>query len=138
MAVSLLVYFSNVTISTQQLLFQSSYFFKAAAFGEKLLSRSVAYLQQLFFQNSYFFRAKLLLSSYHLRIGSSLGQLLFGTATFLAEDLFRIKISTEELLFRSRYFCIASTFPEEQHFGKSYLFRKSISALPTFSGELPF
>ena len=89
-------------------------------------SKTVLYLQQLFFQNNYFSRAKLLPSSHFLGIESSLGQYLFGTATFLEEDLFRMKISTEELLFQSRCFCTAWTFLEEQHFGKSLFFRKTL------------
>ena len=100
--------------TTEQLLFQSSCFFRASTF-----------FWQLSFQNSYFFRAKLLPSSHHLRIGSSLGYLLFGTVTFLAKELFRIKICTEELLFWSRYLCTASTISEELHFGKKRIFQKS-------------
>ena len=38
---------------------------------------------------------------------------------FLAEELLRIKIFTEELLFQSRYFSTASTFSGKLHFGKS-------------------
>ena len=95
-------HFFRVTASTQQLLFRGSYFLRAAAF---LRSSVVISLQQLFFQNTCF-----------LRVGSSLGQLPCGTATFLAEELFRIKIPTEELLCQSRYFCPASAFSEELHF----------------------
>ena len=98
--------------------------------------RTVTYLLQLLFQKSYFFRVKFLpsghflrISRHFLRIESSLGQFLFGTATFLVEDLFRIKISTEKLLFWSRYFCIASSFSEGQHFGKSQFFGKAIFCL---------
>ena len=70
--------------------------------------------------SSYFLAiAKLLQSSHFLRIESYLRYLLFGEAIFLAEELFRIKISIEELLVQSRYFCIASTFSGEQHFRKS-------------------
>ena len=116
-------HFFSVTASTQQLLFRSSCFFRESRFLKSSFFRTVTSWQQLFFQNSYFFRAKLLPSN-HLRIGSSLGYLLFGTATFLAVELFRIKISTEELLFRSRYLYTASTFSEKLHFGKKLIFRK--------------
>ena len=61
-----------------------------------------------------------------MRIGSSLGQLLFGTATFLVEELLRIKISIEELLSRSRNFCTVSAFSEKLHLRKSQFFRKEI------------
>ena len=105
-------------------LFQGNYFGTTVTFSEQLLfgealfSEQSLFSKQLFFQNSYFFRANLLASSHFLRIESSSGQLLFGTATFLAGELFRIKISTEELLFPSRYFCTASTFSEKLHFRK--------------------
>ena len=99
----LIRFFSRVTTSTQQLLSRSSYFFRAPAFFEELLFHKVASFEAvIFFQNSYFSREKLLPSSHFLRTESSLGQLLFGTTTFLTEELFRIKISTEELLFPSR------------------------------------
>ena len=109
-------HFFRVTTSTQQSLFRSSYFFRTAAFFS--FFRTVTFSQELFSQKSFFFRAKLLQSSHFFRIGSSLQQLLFGTAIFL-EELFRIKISKKELLFQSRYFCTASTFSEKLHFGKS-------------------
>ena len=99
-------HFFKVTTSTQQLLFWSSYFFRTAAFFS--FFRAVTFSQELFFQNSFFFGEKLLQSSHFLRIGSSLWQLLFGTAIF-SEELFRKKISKKELLFQSRYFCTAST-----------------------------
>ena len=105
-------HFFRVTTSTQQLLFRGSYFFVTAAFF-------------LLFQNSYFFAgAKLPQSSHFLIIGSSLLQLLLGTV-FFSKELFTIKISTEELLFRSRYFCTASFISEELHFGEKRIFQKS-------------
>ena len=95
----------RVTASTQQLLFRKSYFLRAAAFLRSSVFERIISLQQLFFQNTCF-----------LRIGSSLGQLPFGTATFLVEEFFRIKIPTEEFLCQSRYFCPASIFSEVLHF----------------------
>ena len=118
-------HFFRVTTSTQQLLFRSSYFFRAyllllrSSFSEQSLLRS-----SYFFQSSCFFRAKLLPNSHHLRIGSYLGQLPFGTATFLEEILFGIMISTEELLFQSRHLCKASTFSEKLYFGEKLIFQK--------------
>ena len=101
--------------------------------------RTITSSQQIFLQNSYFFRAKLLASSHHLRIGSSLGQLIFGAATFLVEEFFRVEIFAKELLFRGRYFCTVSTFSEELHFEKKVNFsEKKYSVLPTFPGESPF
>ena len=128
-------------------LFQSNYFDITVTFSEQLFLQNSCFLlrstffrtvifSQLFFQNSFFFRAKILQSSHSLRIGSFLGQLLFGTTIFLAEELFRIKISTEELIFQSRYFSTASPFSGKLH--KANISEKQYSALPTFSGELPF
>ena len=140
MAISLLPYVS--TFSEQfyfwksyfLTLFQSNCLYTEAPFSEQsLLSK------WLFFQNRYYFRAKLLPSNHSLRIESSWGKLLFGIATFLLEDLLRITISTEELLFPRRYFSA-----QQQLFQKSYILEKvnfsekQYSALPTFSGELPF
>ena len=65
-------YFFGEVISSGQLIFLRSSFF-----------RIVTYLQQLFFRNSYVFRAKLLPNSHLMRIGSSLGQLLFRIGIFL-------------------------------------------------------
>ena len=66
--------------------------------------------------------------SHPLTVGSCLRLLLFGIVLFLAEELFRIKIYTEEVLFRSIYFYTAYqlfqksyilvTFTEEIHNGK--------------------
>ena len=117
-------HFFRVTTSTQQLLFRSSYFFRAyllllrSSFSEQSLLPS-----SYFFQSSCFFRAKLL-PNHHLRIGSYLGQLPFWTATFLEEILFGIMISTEELLFQSRHLCKASTFSEKLYFGEKLIFQK--------------
>ena len=129
MAISLLAY---VTIFSRQLYFRRSYFstflrsnyfdatfffFRVVISSKQLLFWGAPFSEQS--QNIYFYRVKLLQGSHFLRKGSCLGQLLSGTATFLPEELFRIKISTVELLFWSRYFCTASTFSEELHFGKS-------------------
>ena len=102
-------HFFRVTTSTQQLLSWSSYFFRPAAFLRSSSSRTVTF-SQLLFQNSFFFRAKLLQSSHFLRTGNYLGKLLFEIAIFLFEELLRKKISTEELLFQSSYFCTALNF----------------------------
>ena len=71
---------------------------------------------------------KLLTRSHPLTVGSCLRLLLFGIVLFLAEELFRIKIYTEEVLFRSIYFYTAYqlfqksyilvTYTEEIHNGK--------------------
>ena len=116
-------YFFKAAISSQHLIFLKSFFFRTVTSSQQLL----------FFQNSCCFRAKLLSGNHHMRIGSSLGQLIFGTATFLAEELFRINISIEELLFRSRYFCTTSTFSEKLHFGKKpFFYENNIPYYPLF------
>ena len=106
-------YFYTAVTFSEQLFLQSFYLFNLGAFFFRTTTSS----QQLFFQNSYFSREKLLQSNHFLRIGSSLGQVLFGTPTFLAEKLFRIKTLPEKVLFRTRYFC--ATFSEELLFEKS-------------------
>ena len=129
--------FFRVTSSTQQLPFSEQLFLQSSCFSEELL-----------FQNNRFFAAAIfserLPNSHFSGKGSPLGQLLFGTVTFLMEELFRIKISAEKLLFRSRYFSTGSTFSEKlifqenniPHyllFPESYFFRAD-----TFSKELFF
>ena len=69
----------TVTTFLVQSLLQSNYF-----------NTSVS-SEQLCFQNSYFFRTKLLLRSYFLRIGSSLGLLLFWSSYLLVEELLQNK-----------------------------------------------
>ena len=114
---------------------QNNYFNATVNFSEQVFLQSSCFFEELLFQycylctavnfsESHFFRAKLLLSSHFLRIEGSLGQLLFGAGTFLAEDFFRIKISTECHPFEAG--CTTSTFSEEHNFGKSKLFRKAI------------
>ena len=141
MSISLLAYVANFS---GQLYFWRSYFFTrlqnnyfnaTVNFSEQVFLQSSCFFEELLFQycylctavnfsESHFFRAKLLLSSHFLRIEGSLGQLLFGAGTFLAEDFFRIKISTECHPFEAG--CTTSTFSEEHNFGKSKLFRKAI------------
>ena len=101
---------------SEKLIRHNSYFFGAAISSEQLLL-----FEELLFQSSQrssFFRAELLPSSHFLKTENSLGQLFLGTATFSTADLFITKIATEELLFRSSYFCTAPTFSEKLHFGK--------------------
>ena len=127
--------FFRVTTSTQQILYRSSFFFRAStSFSEQPLLSS-----NHFFQNNYFFRVELLLSSHSLRIGRSFRQVLFGTATFLGVEMFRIKISTEELLFRNQVLLHSINFFQRAAFWKKANFsEKQYSTLFTFSGELSF
>ena len=162
MAISLLAYvatflgqlylrrsFFGVITSTQQLLFRRSCFFSVSAFFYKLLFQNRHFFAAvIFFQSSYFLRVK-------RRIGSSLGKLLFRKATFLVEELFRMKISTEELLFWSKHFCFfrsatfwkKASFSEKQFhithffwraaFFERLLFQKALSSIAvTLSEEL--
>ena len=137
MSISLFAY---VTPFPEQLYFRRSYFFTlrqssyfdtTAAFSDQLFLQSICIFEELFLQNSDFFsvnsylfsiatifRANLLPSRHFLRMESSLGHLLFRTATFLEEELFRIKISSEELLFE------AGTSAQRQLFQKSYNLEK--------------
>ena len=138
-------HFFRVTTSTQQLLFQGSYFFRTAAVSP--------FSGQSPFRRSCFFR-----------ITSFSEELVF------SEKLFRIKISKKEL-FQSRYFCTAqnfqksyilektyflenrfphylpflescifraTTFSKDITFYSSYLFRRATFLKHTFSEELNF
>ena len=109
-------HFFRETTSAQQLLFRCSYFFRTAAVFS--FFRTATFSQELFFQNSFFFGAKILQSSHFLRIGSSLRQLLFGTAIF-SEEMFTIK------LYKRSYFFKAGTSVQHQPFQKSYVSQKS-------------
>ena len=112
-------------------LFQSNYFYTTVTFLWQLFLqnrycfvlfhffRTVTFSQELFFQNSFFFGVKILQSSHFLRTGSSLQQLLFGTAVFFSEELFRIKIS------KKSYFFKAGTSARHRPFQKSHILEKN-------------
>ena len=110
-----------------------------------------------FFQNSNIFRAKHLPSSYFLRIGRFLGELLvrrknlFGMKTFTEELLFEAVTSIQDqgsqdsyfsskvLLPKMRYFFQTAIFFQQRYFLKTPNFSvKQYSAAPTFSEELFF
>ena len=126
-------YFNTAATVLEQLFLQSSCFYERAPFSKQSLLRS-----SYFFQNSYFFRAKVLPSSHFLKADSSLRQLLFRTATFLTEELFRIKIPTEELLFGEVTLAQLQLFQKRYILEKANYLEKQYSAFPTFSEELPF
>ena len=98
----------------EELLFQNNYFFSA-----------------IFFQNSYFFRTKLLPTNHTLKIGNSLVQLPVGTVR-------------NRRYLQKRYFFEADSIAQHQLFQKSKILEKAsfsekqYSALPIFSGGLPF
>ena len=107
----------RVTTSTKQLLFRNRYFyFRAAAFLRISVFGTVISSQQLFFSEYLLFGAKLLPSSYFLRIGIFLGQLLFETAAFLAQVLLR-----KRYLQKSSFFKAGTSSAHHQHFQKSYI-----------------
>ena len=162
---SFFLYFFGLTNLTQQLLYRGSYFFRA--FGE-LLFRTVTSSHQLFFQDSCFFRAKLIPSNHFLRIESSLGRLLFGTATFSGGGIvqnnnifrqqqvllhrikffrrtaFRKKLIFQKsniphyLLVLASYLFRAAAFSKNFTFCSSYRFRRATFSQHTFSEELLF
>ena len=91
----------------EKLCFWKSHFLAAVIFSEYLIFRSEVSTKQLILENRKFFRT-----------------VLFGTPTILVEELCRINISKEELLFRSGCFCAASAFSEERDFRRNYFFQK--------------
>ena len=93
--------------------------------------------------SGYLFGAKFLPSTYFLeQVVVLSGRQFFKTATFSEDKLTRMKTSTEELLFRSRYFSTHHpTFQNSDTFNKAtsskeLLFHRSQNAAFTFLGEL--
>ena len=125
-------HFLRVTTSIQQLLFRSIYFFGSYVFLRSSFFKTVTSLQQLLFRNSYFFRAKLLPRSHHLKIRGSSRQLLFRKADFLVEDLFRIKIPTQELHFGSGTSVQNQLFQKSHNLERNQFFRKAIFRITNF------
>ena len=119
----------TIVTFSEQLFLQSLCFFWGASFPEQSLLCS-----------SYFFRKATLFCTftkfYHfLIIGSFLGQLLFGTATILAKELFRINISTEE--HSINFFRRAAFWKKSQFFSKG-IFCITLVLAAIFSEELLF
>ena len=113
--------FSRVTFFkvSQELLFRSSSLFIGGTFFEELLfQNSHFFFQYSFPSNIYLFRAKLLPRNQTLRIGNSLVQLPFRTATHRRH-------------IQKSYFCEADSsaqhqfFQRKQDFEKGYFFRKA-------------
>ena len=121
------LFFVKVLYYTFSTLQHDSYFFGAAiswatAFFEDILFQNSNFFQRIyFFQNNYFFRAKL------LQVATFCQQKFLQGSYFSEQLLSRwvIKIFREELPFRSRYFCSASTFSEKLHFVRKLIFKKS-------------
>ena len=135
-------YFFTVIISAEQLLPQSNWFEATVSFSELLIDQSKAtYLEQLFFLHSSYsskivslFRGTLLLTSYFLRIGSSLGQLVFQNSYYLGRQ-----ICSEYRYIQKSFFFEAGTFTKHQIFLDSYFPRSAtFNVMYTFSGELLF
>ena len=79
-----------VTISSERLLYWSTYFF-----------RTLTSSQQLFFQNSYLFGPKHLPTSNFLWLGTYLGKVVFQNSYFLERQICSEYQYTEELLFEA-------------------------------------
>ena len=129
----------RVTTLTQQLLFLGSYFFRASACFEELLFQNIHFIAAVIFSQLLLFQSEtsteqpLLENRKFFRVVTFRNNYLFGGGIVWN------KVSTEELLFRSRYFCTASTFSEELYFGKKLISQKrNIPHYTFFSGELPF
>ena len=126
-------YFDTTVTFLKQLLLQSFYFLRSF-----LLENSHHFTAVIFPRIAIFFRARLLPSSHFLRIGSSLGQAVFQTLTFLMDKLFRIKT------FQKRYFFEPGTSVQHRLFQKSYFLEKvnfsekQYFTLSIFPVQLPF
>ena len=133
------------------------YFFRAAAFLKFSVFERVISLQQSFFSEYLIFRNKIF-----VKTGSSFGQLLLGTATFLwticLEQRYLLKSSSdrsryiylrsisilrsakilENPLFTESYLFIAATFSKDVTFYSSNLVRRATFSQHTFSEKLLF
>ena len=110
--------------------FWSTSFFRAAAFfGEVLFQNSQFF--SAFFLEQLLFQSKTSTEQPHLE-----NRKFFSAVTF--RNSYKRKISTVELLFRSRFFCTASTFSKKQDFRKSYFFRKAIFRITDFFWRATF
>ena len=118
---------------SKELLFQSSSFFRADAFFEELLFQNSHFFPAFFPQNIYLFRAKLLTRNQILRKGNSLVQLPFRTAQLPTEGIYRRATFSKQILLHNINF-----FKKSKILKKATFSEKQNSALPTFSGELPF
>ena len=103
---------------SQELIFRSSSFFRADAFFQGLLFQNSHFFPVFFFQNIYLSRVKLLLRNQILRIGNSIVQLPFRTAThrrYLQKSyFFKADSSAQHQLFQKK-----------QDFEKGCFFRKA-------------
>lgn len=119
--------FSEKLLSSQYALPHSSHFFRVTMLAHALLFWSSCFLIAATFLNCYFFRkitsSQKFLSKQLLSYQTSTEQLLlenrylilqcsqsFETSDFQWRNLFRKNIPLEALIFRSTYFCTASTF----------------------------
>ena len=110
-------HFFRIPASTQVLLFQSSYIFREAAFFELQLFQKYHFFTAIYFQirfQSETSNEQLILETRQFFRAVNFSKKL----PFWWRNLLRIKISTEELFFRTRYFCAGSTFQNSCFFSK--------------------
>ena len=109
-------------ITTEQLFLQGVCFCWGASFLEQSLICRVIFSEQLLFKSK--------TSTKQPQLENR--KLLSGTATFSAEEMFRMKISTEELLFWSRCYCTALTFQKSYFLEKANFQKSNIPHYPLF------
>ena len=137
-------FFGGRICFTEDLLFGSSYLFRAVPFLWLLLFWNIYFLtvnnQLLFFSKQLFFRQskrstlQLLLENRQLsRTDNFSEQLLLRLKNF-----FRIKISTEKLLFLCRHFQTVSNFSRHIYYDQNYLFEKVFFQWSFFFGRGTF
>ena len=116
---------TRVTFS-EQLFLQSRWFFWGTPFSKQSLFSNIFSPEYLLVQSE--------ISTQEPNLEN---REFFSAVTF--QNSYPQKTSTEELLFRSRFFCTTSTFSKKNKILKKATFsEKRNSALPTFSGELRF
>ena len=151
-------YFFTVNTFAEQLLLQNNQFDAKLLSRSNYLFRAATFLEHVFFLLSSYsieivslFRAKFLPTSYFLRMGSSLGQLVFQNNYSLGKQIcseyrylqksffFEAGTSTKHQIFQNSCFFNKVTWAKWALFQNSYFSRNvTFNVTSTFTGELLF
>ena len=123
--ITLFSHFFWVSTLAQQLLFRSSYFFRVSDFFEELLFQKRNFFTAVIFSEQLLFQSETSTQQPPLEHRKVFKVVVFWNSYLFGRGIFRTKIATEELLFWSRSFCTTTTFSEDLHFGKKWIFREN-------------
>ena len=105
------IYFFTVSTSSDQLILHSNQFDTTVAFSEWLFLQSCYFFGTATFSGLPLFKiATFLERNFYRAATSSIGSSSLEQLLFWRSNLFRVKISIEELRFSNRYFYTASNF----------------------------